>query len=74
MYSGLGQKADWSRLKKRERGKETEQTHYFNKFGYKMRQRDRIESEGNEKLSKVVLVVILSLILFPHKFGIVNFL
>lgn len=40
MYLDLGQKADWSRLKKRERGKETEQIHednYFNKFGYKMR-------------------------------------
>ena len=36
----------------------------FSKFGDKVRQRDRIESSGNEKLIKVsVLVVTLLLIL-----------
>lgn len=37
--------------------------------------RERIESERNEKLSKVfVLAVTLWLVLQPHKFGIINFL
>lgn len=45
----------------------------FNTLGDKVRQ--RIESEGNEKLIKVsVLVVTLLLILYAYKFGVVNLL